>query len=297
MRRKDPGHMANATSQTSSFYSRHEPLSKRAWALQENIMSRRVLYFGSRQTFWLCSSKSTADGGLCESDGQKGSLPGSLLNDRLEWMDYVTEYAQRELTDPDDKLVAISGIARLYGESRHMEAKYLAGLWDLDLCVQLLWYSLGDTRPSKSYRAPSWSWASIDGPIEWWPHLTETPLARLESWKIELEDENLPYGSVRSGYVEIKGRLLRHTTDELDYRSTYYVGFDDTSICMPPDERVWVLEILPLTKNISTHLLLVETGEVGEFRRIGCLGVCEPKLESLKAKWDRDAKWATIKII
>jgi len=30
------------------------PLSKRAWILQERLLSRRVLYFGSRQMYWEC---------------------------------------------------------------------------------------------------------------------------------------------------------------------------------------------------------------------------------------------------
>jgi len=81
-----------------------------------------------------------ADGGLCDFFGQTGSLPGSLLKNELKWMNCVEEYSRRDLTEPDDKLVAISGIAKLYGESRNKEAGYFAGLWDLDFCAQLLWY-------------------------------------------------------------------------------------------------------------------------------------------------------------
>jgi len=102
-----------------------------------------------------------------------------------------------------------------------------------------------DSRPSKTYRTPSWSWASINGPIYWWPK-TDRPSAQLESWDIELDDENLPYGSVRSGYVMIKGRLLRYTTDELNDKVTYQVFLDDESIRMPSDTRVLALEIFPL---------------------------------------------------
>jgi len=97
--------------------------------------------------------------------------------------------------------------------------------------------------------------------------------------------------------MEIKGRVLRYTTDELDDRSTYDACFDDTSFYMPSATRVWALEIFPPEDWKPTHLLLVETGDAGVFRRIGCFGVWYLYPESLKAKWYRDAKWATVKII
>jgi hypothetical protein len=40
--------------------------------------------------------------------------------------------------------------------------QYLAGVWKADLCYQLRWYCVRPGRRPVKYRAPSWSWASVD---------------------------------------------------------------------------------------------------------------------------------------
>jgi hypothetical protein len=48
-----------------------------------------------------------------------------------------------------------------------MRGTYLAGLWESQLPYGLLWISLvPHTRPTTE-RAPSWTWASIDGPVSY----------------------------------------------------------------------------------------------------------------------------------
>ncbi len=44
---------------------------------------------------------------------------------------------------------------------------YLAGMWEWNLARQLLWYVVYDkeTKRSSSHRAPSWSWACLDGEL------------------------------------------------------------------------------------------------------------------------------------
>ena len=83
------------------------------------------------------------------------------------WYEVVTEYSTRNLTVSTDKLVAISSIANRIQEESGFT--YAAGLWMEALPVDLLWsVSSRSTRDwSKSYRAPSWSWASADGIIRW----------------------------------------------------------------------------------------------------------------------------------
>lgn len=79
------------------------------------------------------------------------------------WTSFVAHYSLRSLTFPDDKLLAIAGISKLFG--RVMRDQFLAGLWHRHFLDGLLWYIRPKTRtraPLK-YRAPSWSWASKDG--------------------------------------------------------------------------------------------------------------------------------------
>ena len=80
-------------------------------------------------------------------------------------------YTKSNLTKKEDKVIAISGVAK---ELRViLDGTYLAGLWKEQLPEQLLWWiskpldannGLPASRPS-NYRAPTWSWMSIDGAV------------------------------------------------------------------------------------------------------------------------------------
>ncbi|KAK4119007.1 hypothetical protein N657DRAFT_684794 [Parathielavia appendiculata] len=82
----------------------------------------------------------------------------------------VKEYSLRQLTKAEDKLAAISGLATLTRDATNAVTdgegdRYHAGLWESRLVLDLTWrMPHGGTRPAK-YRAPTWSWASIDGQI------------------------------------------------------------------------------------------------------------------------------------
>lgn len=95
-----------------------------------------------------------------------------VLYDR--WIDCVANYSARNLSRSSNRFPALSGLAHAVMDAT--EDAYLAGLWRGDLCRGLLWSRgyLDSTRKDaqrwarptgSSYRAPSWSWASIDGPV------------------------------------------------------------------------------------------------------------------------------------
>jgi hypothetical protein len=70
-----------------------------------------------------------------------------------------------------DKLVAISGLAKAFlkqfntHQPHTVECRYLAGLWSIELEHQLLWYQQQAQPKNFQLRAPSWSWASVNGII------------------------------------------------------------------------------------------------------------------------------------
>lgn len=88
-----------------------------------------------------------------------------------DWKDIVVQYSKCDLTVAGDKLIAVSGLAKEMrrrlqelGVQRH---RYLAGLWEEHFLQTLAW-TLGideKGRRVSPYRAPSWSWASLDGVI------------------------------------------------------------------------------------------------------------------------------------
>lgn len=85
------------------------------------------------------------------------------------WQHIVENYSTRDLTVPGDKFPAISGIASKIRKATHSE--YLAGLWKGNLASDMLWnatipISTGANRFAlNTWRAPSFSWASLDIPI------------------------------------------------------------------------------------------------------------------------------------
>lgn len=84
-----------------------------------------------------------------------------------EWMGVVRAYTTMQLTRTEDRLVALSGIAQKVQELDGSE--YLAGIWIKPLPLGLLWKSVKESlsyqRPSR-YQAPTWSWASIEDPVD-----------------------------------------------------------------------------------------------------------------------------------
>ena len=93
-----------------------------------------------------------------------GSL-GRELGYYKAWSFIVTEYTSWKLTNPSDKLVAISGLARCMHAGLGGKVNYAAGLWDHYLFLQLLWTLQNGSSPALKYRAPSWSWAYVDGRV------------------------------------------------------------------------------------------------------------------------------------
>lgn len=81
------------------------------------------------------------------------------------WKSEVCQYTTRLLTEPDDRLRALQGVAQqlqqLWG------AEYIFGLWQNAWPDLFAWVRTGPVPPSQRrlQRAPSWSWASVDFPI------------------------------------------------------------------------------------------------------------------------------------
>ena len=95
----------------------------------------------------------------------------------LRWNQVVYDFSLRSLTYASDRLPALSGLAAVM--QRRTGDEYIAGLWKNELAIWLCWQThipqgtatgaLGSLQsPSSrqlSYCAPSWSWASVTGPV------------------------------------------------------------------------------------------------------------------------------------
>lgn len=163
-----------------SFYSptAHEEttfethLASRAWAFQERVLSRRTLSFGDTGMSWECRWQTSSDflpDGFNEWRGQQGLLPKVYPEDRpLSWTNVVMKYSRTNLTYPSDRLPALSGVASR--QQAVTGGHYLAGMWRERLHEQVLWRRIVSPstplRARPPWRAPTWSWTSLDGGVE-----------------------------------------------------------------------------------------------------------------------------------
>jgi hypothetical protein len=151
--------------------------STRGWTLQEMLLSTRILYFTQDIIYCECaaSQKLEAPGhktprhnllSMLISESAVISVAEKLFKRDTYlscWYGAVQSYTSRHLTAPSDKLPAMDGLAASLKEM--IDDTYTYGLWRTDLHRGLLWYS--DFDATNDYRAPSWSWASRDGHVQW----------------------------------------------------------------------------------------------------------------------------------
>ncbi|KAI3316705.1 HET-domain-containing protein [Xylariaceae sp. AK1471] len=168
-----------------------------------------------------------------------------------EYYKMVEQYSRRRLTVASDKLPAFSGLAQAlrgafedcslssYSALEPNSSIYLAGLWATDLCRGLAWWRYKHSfRPhTPVYRAPSWSWASTDGPVEFWKLVEHTELdLRLLNYRVKLRDLENPFGEITYAELVVCGRAkkLRQSMEVSMSSSSYdHIGF-----CHFDDEEI-----------------------------------------------------------
>ncbi|KAF5560494.1 het-domain-containing protein [Fusarium phyllophilum] len=193
-----------------------EPLTQRAWALQERLLATRMIHYNTRQMYFECQH------GILGEDGCKTDKPycdlsrvmkhRSSAREALEtWSSIIWNYSNRSLTNSTDKLPALSGIANLLGGL--LKDKYVAGLWSSVMVQELAWHGQWrqDPQPINEYIGPSWSWTSFQGTVVLNKMLNWRSIAIVEDWKIELTNPDDHYGQVKSASVRVRGPLTQLT--------------------------------------------------------------------------------------
>lgn len=199
------------------------PVNKRGWVVQERLLAPRVLHFCHGRIAWECAEFEDIEGhaahmpnyrligdeiyegipikglqpgehgkmlrfgrlrGAVEPFALNGNDPETKTVHSLElWSRIVEVYCKTDLTENQDKLIALSGLAQRMADTiaasgiERDQIRYMAGLWNVRLASQLLWHiepvykgesdsSSGTieylSKRPKRYRAPSFSWASVD---------------------------------------------------------------------------------------------------------------------------------------
>lgn len=171
----DGGFIARVTSsdycRVQNFHScdpdeesmRKTRLATRAWALQERLLSPRTIYFGRTGLFWECRTTISSEflpDGFPDLIGEYAIVSEDMP---WKWGQIVEQYSSTKLTYDSDRLPALSGIAAR--QQQVTGGQYLAGMWRESLVAQLSWEVLRKKSRRPEWRAPTWSWASIDGEV------------------------------------------------------------------------------------------------------------------------------------
>ncbi|KAK7911082.1 hypothetical protein PG985_013563 [Apiospora marii] len=176
-------------------------LFSRAWALQERLLSRRILHMGPQEVVWECSSTIRCECGR-PTDVWFGTPLGSSVPFRERhhkalhsppetaprlgdyWEVMLAKYLAMQLSFDDDRLKAIAALAKDFKASDQRRAApaveqngrlrsppqlgdYVFGLWTQRLPASLLWATTTVPSPHeppvRNPNFPTWSWASIPG--------------------------------------------------------------------------------------------------------------------------------------
>jgi hypothetical protein len=131
------------------------------------------------------------------------------------WKLLVEEYSRLKVSRETDRLPALSGIAVTVAEFWLDQLKvdnchpntYIAGLWSKSLPAALYWTCSPASYRPRCYRAPTFSWASVEGPITYHEAATNDAgygryVCELMSFSSIIEGLD-PHGKVTAGYIEI----------------------------------------------------------------------------------------------
>ncbi|PNP61377.1 hypothetical protein FNYG_13860 [Fusarium nygamai] len=221
-------------------------LLSRGWVFQETLCSPRGLYVSRRRGLcWDC-------GTMIDTIDSHESIPtvdaDHTFNPRTErgpflslkklpkhhstavrvfnftWYDWVMLYTSKHLTRNTDRLPAIAEIASYVASLSGM--KYKAGLWEDDFLRGLMWRrsSSGHSKRVPG-GAPTWSWASITGPVHYDEFFTmgvghRGEIHRRAELDLEITDTIVEeeragtFGNVRHGEIKASG-ILKHAATML----------------------------------------------------------------------------------
>jgi hypothetical protein len=251
-------------------YHEQLPVLSRAWTLQESWLSSRVLEYGFGSLRWKCLTCEGVEGctdntlgfTTALSDDRKWFFPrrpdGALYEDvagpttlevlrrrafdrdvTVSWKFLVQDYTGRHLTVSSDKLKALSAMASEF--HRLSKYEYYAGLWDHNMRSQLLWHhsSLERGLPTE-YRAPSWSWAAVNGCVTFSVNASINFIGRagyeveaptepeviIHSCKAIPAKNTEPFGAVAAGELTVTAPMRSMTWDL--FRVRFNASYDGT---------------------------------------------------------------------
>lgn len=194
----DSGHYLIRTEESFDTWNARmddSPLESRGWVFQEQLLSRANLHFCDHEVLFECLEMRASESlgsnldyevhwrydhrffkeHLPTSSSDESSVSSSnyeeYYDDYQRWHDLLSKYTARQLTIPDDRLIALSGVAQYFKTIFPHGDCYLAGLWWSRIHTEMLWQlkeatSRENWEERKARRHLTFSWASVQGEVE-----------------------------------------------------------------------------------------------------------------------------------
>ncbi|KAF7867013.1 uncharacterized protein EAF02_009799 [Botrytis sinoallii] len=257
-----------------------DPINRRAWCFQESILSPRLLSFRSTELLWHCQSLKyePVAKSIWTYMQANAKVPANIfgrdvaiqLPDALHrgqiWNSIVEDFTGRDLTNPEDRLPAISGIAKELALVWNDE--HVFGVMRSTVEQHLSWMVLPrhelDTQHenARNDRVPSWSWVSIDCPIYFY---TFQPVLKITC----LEIGNTP----ESGKLVLKAKALSLKVQLMNSeQEKIFQKFYD----VPEDLKAEACTLVLLKERPDSHprgfnqsFLILKRLDNGYYRRVG----------------------------
>lgn len=224
-------------------------LNTRGWTLQERVLARRNIFFGRDQMHWECQTARYSQNTQMEPHEYAESTGGvsalrSILNlgfgaakaenthETLKlWYEVLGLFVKRDLTFPDDKLPALSGIVSVFNEALcgGDGSSYMAGVWKQDVARGLMWMIPSQTKK----RVPSWSWSSIDSRV-WLMRRMKEPVCDISNISFDVAPVgNDRFGRVEHALLNLEG--LTRLVPKLEKRGNSFPDWDEKKEYLYPN--------------------------------------------------------------
>ncbi|KAJ9613066.1 hypothetical protein H2200_003007 [Cladophialophora chaetospira] len=222
-------HLAHLVTETDNVYVRRKPpsypvhdlsldmenfpLLDRSWVYQEMHLSSRVLHFCFQEVIWSCRAMRRSQSGISDEEAttefenstdlhgwdpswkdlERQRNPDNFDEVRTLWYRIVEEYTRLHISFPSDIFPALAALTqRMYGLRSDGDV-FMAGLWRKTLLLDMMWRSptgIAFERPRR-WRAPTWSWASVQTQVIWDPRL-DSVFDAVELHEVNCETQGPP---------------------------------------------------------------------------------------------------------
>ncbi|KAF2855128.1 HET-domain-containing protein [Plenodomus tracheiphilus IPT5] len=285
---------------------RQSPCDRRGWILQEQLLSPRVLYFGSDQLQWECCEASLRQDGRLDDDAldRFGNFPHLKVVLGLSaisastyacdsrshswWAILVQEYTRRQLTIVTDKLPAISGLAMAY--QKITGYTYISGAWQEEMPRALAWRKPRGVDMLVCPKQPTWSWAKMSGQVHFaatWPEQVMEAECTIVGVRVQRVQSMNRFDDITAAEVDMRGHVLQVLHRSVPETPSGYPG--NSIFTIDGHELGFIVEDAPISlwpNDTELYCVLITTGpspsgivlsryqcgrQKGFFRRIGFL--------------------------